>query len=107
MIYVSSTMRRLHIRCDLQQLEEQGLFGRTHGGAVSDRTSILGTISEGRVFIGANGIDPSAGVTCHSSDEAAVNLVMISQAKRRIAVLDEASLALSPVGRSVLWKSAI
>jgi DeoR/GlpR family transcriptional regulator of sugar metabolism len=25
------------------------------------------------VFVGANGIDPSAGLTCHSSDEAAAN----------------------------------
>jgi DeoR family transcriptional regulator, aga operon transcriptional repressor len=40
------------------------------------------------VFIGANGIDLSAGLTCHSSDEAAVNRAMVAQGKRRIAVVD-------------------
>ena len=39
-------------------------------------------------FIGADGIDAAAGLTCRSADEAAVNRVMVAQAKRRIAVVD-------------------
>lgn len=46
------------------------------------------------VFIGANGIDPSAGLTCHSADEAAVNRVMVSQAKKRIAVVDRSKFGI-------------
>ncbi|MHB1675785.1 MAG: DeoR/GlpR family DNA-binding transcription regulator [Acidobacteriaceae bacterium] len=46
------------------------------------------------VFIGANGIDPSAGLTCYSSDEAAVNRAMVSQAKRRIAVVDRSKFGI-------------
>jgi DeoR family transcriptional regulator of aga operon len=39
-------------------------------------------------FIGADGIDIAAGLTCRSPEEAAVNRVMVAQAKRRIAVID-------------------
>lgn len=51
------------------------------------------------VFIGANGIEPSAGLTCHSPDEAAVNRAMVSQAKRRIAVVDR-----SKFGKIADWQ---
>jgi DeoR family transcriptional regulator of aga operon len=50
-------------------------------------------------FLGADGIDPAAGLTCHSPDEAAVNRVMIAQAKRRIAVVDH-----SKFGVITSWK---
>lgn len=40
------------------------------------------------VFIGADGIDAAAGLTCRNPEEAAVNRVMVTQAKRRIAVVD-------------------
>ena len=39
-------------------------------------------------FLGADGIDASAGLTCHSPDEAAVNRVMVAHAKKRVAVVD-------------------
>lgn len=51
------------------------------------------------VFIGANGIHPTAGLTCHSADEAAVNRAMVAQAKRHIAVVDH-----SKFGTIADWK---
>jgi DeoR family transcriptional regulator, aga operon transcriptional repressor len=39
-------------------------------------------------FIGADGVDLSAGLTCVSPDEAAVNRTMVAQAARCIAVVD-------------------
>ena len=44
-------------------------------------------------FVGADGIDAQAGLTCRSPDEAAVNRVMVTQAKRRIAVVDRSKFA--------------
>lgn len=40
------------------------------------------------VFVGANGIHPTAGLTCHNAEEAATNRAMLGHAKRRIGVLD-------------------
>jgi DeoR family transcriptional regulator of aga operon len=51
------------------------------------------------VFIGADGIDPAAGLTCHSADEAAVNRVMIAQARKRVVVVDH-----SKFGTIASWK---
>jgi DeoR family transcriptional regulator of aga operon len=50
-------------------------------------------------FLGADGIHPSAGLTCHSPEEAAVNRVMLTQAKKRIAVADR-----SKFGVIASWK---
>jgi DeoR family transcriptional regulator, aga operon transcriptional repressor len=40
------------------------------------------------LFVGADGIDPTWGVTCFSPDEAALNATMVAHAKTRIAVVD-------------------
>lgn len=40
------------------------------------------------LFIGANGIDMTRGLTCHNIDEAELNKVMVQQAKRKIVVAD-------------------
>lgn len=45
------------------------------------------------VFLGANGIDAVAGLTCHNSDEAQINRTMVSQAKKKIAVVDHSKFA--------------
>ncbi len=45
-----------------------------------------------KVFIGVNGIDADAGLTCHNLDEAATNQVMVKQAKQRIAIADHSKL---------------
>jgi DeoR/GlpR family transcriptional regulator of sugar metabolism len=50
-------------------------------------------------FVGADGIDPAAGLTCHNPDEAAVNRVVVTQARKRIAVLDR-----SKFGVITSWK---
>jgi DeoR/GlpR family transcriptional regulator of sugar metabolism len=44
-------------------------------------------------FIGADGMDAVAGLTCRNPDEAAVNRVIVAQAKRRIAVVDRSKFA--------------
>jgi len=41
-----------------------------------------------KLFIGANGVDAERGLTCHNSDEAATNRVMVQHAKKKIAVAD-------------------
>lgn len=45
-----------------------------------------------KVFIGVNGIDAEKGLTSGNPDEAAVNRVLIEQAKRRIVVADHTKL---------------
>ncbi len=45
-------------------------------------------------FVGADGIDARAGLTCRNSDEAAVNRVMVAQAKRCIAVVDSSKFGI-------------
>jgi DeoR/GlpR family transcriptional regulator of sugar metabolism len=40
------------------------------------------------LFIGADGIDPKAGVSCYTSDEAQLNSAMVKHAQRKIAVVD-------------------
>lgn len=45
-------------------------------------------------FIGADGIDARAGLTCRNSDEAAVNRVMVGQAKRCVAVVDSSKFGI-------------
>jgi DeoR family transcriptional regulator of aga operon len=45
-----------------------------------------------RVFIGVNAIDPERGLTCHHSEEAAVNRTLLGQARERIVVADRSKL---------------
>lgn len=45
-----------------------------------------------KVFIGVNGIDPERGVTAFNPDEAAVDRVMIRQAKQKVVVADHSKL---------------
>lgn len=39
-------------------------------------------------FVGANGLDIEAGLTCHNPEEAAVNSTLVHRAKKKIAVID-------------------
>ena len=43
-------------------------------------------------FLGATGLDPIAGVTTNDEAEAAINRVMMQQAKRTIVVVDSSKL---------------
>ncbi len=45
-----------------------------------------------KVFIGANGVDPRGGLSCHNREEAAVNRAMVQRARERIAVADHSKL---------------
>ena len=44
------------------------------------------------MFVGVNGIDAQRGLTCSNSDEAEINLNMVRQSKRKIAVADHSKL---------------
>jgi DeoR family transcriptional regulator of aga operon len=52
-----------------------------------------------KVFIGANGIDAAAGLTCHHAGEAGVNRVMVQHAKKKIAVADASKLGTTATHR--------
>ena len=43
-------------------------------------------------FLGATGLDPVAGVTTYDEAEAAINRVMVQQAKRNVVVIDSSKL---------------
>jgi len=72
----------------------------TGGHLRGDRFSLIGSVAIDALrqinvdiaFLGADGIDPSAGLTCRSPEEAAVNRVIVEQAKKRIAVVDHTKL---------------
>lgn len=46
------------------------------------------------VFIGVNGVDPTAGLTCFNPEEAVLNGAMVDQAERRIVVADHTKLSI-------------
>jgi DeoR family transcriptional regulator of aga operon len=46
----------------------------------------------GTLFIGADGISPEWGLTCYIPDEASLNGVMVSHARRKVAVVDHSKL---------------
>lgn len=48
-----------------------------------------------KVFIGANGVDSSRGITCLHADEAGANRVMVQHAKKRIVVGDSSKLGVT------------
>jgi DeoR family transcriptional regulator of aga operon len=52
----------------------------------------IGSLFVDVLFIGVNGIDAQRGLTCLNSDEADINLAMVRQAKRKIAVADHSKL---------------
>jgi DeoR family transcriptional regulator, aga operon transcriptional repressor len=52
-----------------------------------------------RVFLGLNGIDAQNGLTSGNCGEAAVNQVMVQQARQRIAVADHSKLGVTATYR--------
>ncbi len=59
-------------------------------GAMASET--LGQLSPDICFLGATGLDPLAGITTNDEAEAAINRVMVTQAKRTIVVADASKL---------------
>ena len=59
-------------------------------GAMAAET--LGQLTPDICFLGAIGLDPVAGVTTNDEAEAAINRVMMKQAKRTIVVVDASKL---------------
>ena len=60
-------------------------------GPIASET--LGRLTPDLCFLGATGVDVTAGVTSDDEGEAAVNRVMVQQAKRTIVVADSVKLA--------------
>lgn len=54
--------------------------------------AVLGAVSLDIAFIGANGLDPEIGPTCHDEKEAEVNALMASRAKKAVIVADAAKM---------------
>ena len=52
----------------------------------------MSQINVDKVFLGVNGIDAQKGLTSANSGEAAINRVMVDQAKQRIVVADRSKL---------------
>jgi DeoR family transcriptional regulator, aga operon transcriptional repressor len=48
-----------------------------------------------RAIIGVNGIDAARGLTAHNPEEAAINRVMVQQARQKIAVADRSKLGVT------------
>lgn len=59
-------------------------------GAMASET--LGRLTPDVCFLGATGLDLRAGITTNDEAEAAVNRVMVQQAKRTVVVVDSAKL---------------
>jgi DeoR family transcriptional regulator of aga operon len=59
-------------------------------GAMASET--LGQLTPDLCFLGAKGLDPVGGVTTSDEAEAAINRVMVTQAKRTIVVVDATKL---------------
>jgi DeoR family transcriptional regulator of aga operon len=59
-------------------------------GAMASDT--LSQLSPDICFLGATGLDPVAGITTHDEAEAAINRVMVQQAKRTVVVADSSKL---------------
>ncbi len=72
--------------------------GFLHGGWFSlvgqVATDALRRIFMDKVFIGANGLHVEHGATAYHPEEAAVNRVMVQQAREKIAVVDHSKLGL-------------
>jgi DeoR family transcriptional regulator of aga operon len=59
-------------------------------GAIASET--LSQFTPDICFLGATGLDPVAGVTTYDEAEAAINRVMVQQAKRTVVVIDSSKL---------------
>jgi DeoR family transcriptional regulator of aga operon len=59
-------------------------------GSLASET--LGQLTTDICFLGTIGLDPVAGVTTHDEAEAAINRVMVKQAKRTLVVADSSKL---------------
>ncbi|WP_375423466.1 DeoR/GlpR family DNA-binding transcription regulator [uncultured Friedmanniella sp.] len=59
-------------------------------GAMASET--LSQLTPDICFLGATGLDPAAGITTHDEAEAAINRVMVRQAKRTVVVADSSKL---------------
>ncbi len=59
-------------------------------GAMASET--LGQLTPDICFLGAKGLDPHAGITTSDEAEAAINRVMVTQAKRTVVVIDASKL---------------
>jgi DeoR family transcriptional regulator of aga operon len=59
-------------------------------GAIASAT--LSELTPDICFLGAKGLDPTAGITTSDEGEAAINRVMVTQAKRTVVVIDGSKL---------------
>jgi DeoR family transcriptional regulator of aga operon len=96
---VTVVTNTVNVAMELSQRDDVQVFvtgGFLRGGwfsLVGPATShALSQVFVDKVFIGVNGIDAEKGLTAYHPEEAAVNRLMIQQAKRRIVVADHSKL---------------
>lgn len=89
------------------------------GGVVHDRSyelvgdfadPVLGALSLDLAFIGANGLVPAEGPTCHDEQEAAVNALLASRARRAVIVVDSTKIdrpAFARIGARDLFRTVV
>ncbi len=96
----------VNVAMELSQREDLDVV--VSGGSLRGRWfSLVGSLAvqaleqmfTDKVFIGANGVDAVAGLTCHHADEAAVNRVMVQHARKKIAVADATKLGITTTHR--------
>lgn len=96
----------VNVAMELSQRKDISVFvtgGVLHGGWFSlvgpTAMEAMSQIYLDRLFIGVNGIELQRGLTASHADEAAINRVMVRQAKMRIAVLDHSKFGIAATHR--------
>ena len=73
-------------------------------------SSVVGALSLDLAFIGANGLDPETGPTCHDEQEAAVNALVASRARRAVLVVDASKIdrrTFATIGSADLFQTVV
>lgn len=72
--------------------------------------AVMGSVSLDIAFIGANGLDPEVGPSCHDENEAEVNALMASRARRAVIVAHAAKIdrrAFATIGSKDLFSTVV
>ena len=95
---VTSTVNVAMELCKRKDLDVYVTGGHLHG----DWFSLVGPTAAQRlsrvmihiVFIGANGIDVKAGVSCYDPEEAQLNATMVKHARKKVVVVDHSKFGI-------------
>lgn len=83
---------------------------RSHELVGHSAEAVISGVSLDLAFIGANGLDPEVGPTCHDEQEAAVNALLAARARRAVIVADSAKVdrrAFATIGTPGLFSTVV